>query len=51
MAEIDRLAPADRTIVRRAAVLGLTFHPRTLAWVLDDDDAPGARRGSAWTDC
>ncbi|MGZ8626953.1 MAG: ATP-binding protein, partial [Actinomycetota bacterium] len=37
MAEIDRLSPADRTIVRRAAVLGLTFHPRMLAWVLDDD--------------
>ena len=42
MAEIDRLSPADRTIVRRAAVLGLTFHPRTLPWVLDDDaEAPG----------
>ena len=40
MAEIDRLAPADRTIVRRSAVLGLTFHPRMVAWVLDDD-VPG----------
>ena len=36
MAQIDRLSPADRTVVRRAAVLGLTFHPRMLEWVLDD---------------
>ena len=35
MAQIDRLSPVDRTIVRRAAVLGLTFHPRMLDWVLD----------------
>jgi class 3 adenylate cyclase/tetratricopeptide (TPR) repeat protein len=42
MAEIDRLSPADRTIVRRAAVFGLAFHPRTIGWVLDDDaEFPG----------
>ncbi len=37
MARIDRLAPADRTIVRRAAILGISFHPRFLADVLDAD--------------
>lgn len=37
MARIDRLAPHDRTLVRRASVLGVSLHPRTLAWVLDDD--------------
>jgi class 3 adenylate cyclase/tetratricopeptide (TPR) repeat protein len=42
MAEIDRLSPGDRSIARRAAVLGLTFEPSALAWVLDDDmDPPG----------
>ena len=30
LARIDRLAPADRALVRRAAVLGSTFHPRHL---------------------
>jgi class 3 adenylate cyclase/tetratricopeptide (TPR) repeat protein len=38
MARIDALDPADRALVRRAAVLGLNFHPRRLADVL----APGA---------
>ena len=28
MARIDALAPEDRALVRRAAVFGLTFHPR-----------------------
>lgn len=37
MAEIDRLSPADRTVVRRAAVLGVSFHPRMLRWVLDEE--------------
>ncbi len=40
MARIDRLDPADRTIVRRASVLGISFHPRLLAEVLGDDVAP-----------
>src|SRR5204863_7202609 len=35
LARIDLLAPPDRTLVRRAAVLGLSFHPRDLADVLD----------------
>ena len=43
MARIDLLAPEDRTLVRRAAVFGLTFHPRMLAWFADDrdDSLPG----------
>jgi class 3 adenylate cyclase/tetratricopeptide (TPR) repeat protein len=38
-ARVDRLPPAERTVVRRAAVLGLVFHPRHLAHVLDDGAA------------
>ena len=37
MARIDALAPADRALVRRASVLGTTFHRRFLAEVLDED--------------
>ncbi len=40
MARIDALAPEDRTLVRRAAVFGLTFHPRMLSWFADDSDGP-----------
>ena len=36
MATIDRLVPEDRTLVRRASVLGQAFHPRMLAWVFDE---------------
>lgn len=36
MARIDALAPDDRHVLRCASVFGLTFHPRTLAWVSDD---------------
>src|SRR5262249_30270132 len=32
------LAPEDRALVRRAAVFGLTFHPRMLSWLADDGD-------------
>jgi class 3 adenylate cyclase/tetratricopeptide (TPR) repeat protein len=32
MARIDALAPEVRELVRRAAVFGLTFHPRMLSW-------------------
>ena len=39
MARIDALAPEDRALVRRAAVFGLTFHPRMLAWFDDEGDA------------
>ena len=35
MARIDRLAPADRNVLRRAAVLGLRFEERHLPAVLD----------------
>jgi class 3 adenylate cyclase/tetratricopeptide (TPR) repeat protein len=40
MAQIDALAPDDRAIVRRAAVFGITFHPRMLAWFADAESAP-----------
>jgi class 3 adenylate cyclase/tetratricopeptide (TPR) repeat protein len=40
MARIDALAPEDRVLVRRAAVFGLTFHPRMLSWFADEGDAP-----------
>ena len=35
MARIDALDPSDGAIVRRAAVLGVNFHPRRLADVLE----------------
>jgi tetratricopeptide (TPR) repeat protein len=38
MARIDSLTPDDRALVRRAAVLGQTFHPRMLSWLADDGD-------------
>ena len=41
-ARIDRLAPHDRTLVRRASVLGMSFHPRMLEDVLDGEAAPDA---------
>ena len=37
MARIDALAPEDRSVIRRAAVFGLSFHPRMLAWFTDGD--------------
>jgi class 3 adenylate cyclase/tetratricopeptide (TPR) repeat protein len=37
MARIDALDPWDGAVVRRAAVLGLTFHPRRLADVVAAD--------------
>lgn len=40
MAQIDALAPDDRALVRRAAVFGLTFHPRMLSWLFDESDGP-----------
>jgi class 3 adenylate cyclase/tetratricopeptide (TPR) repeat protein len=39
-ARIDALAPRDRGWVRRAAVFGLTFHPRMIAWIADEEDGP-----------
>jgi tetratricopeptide (TPR) repeat protein len=38
-ARIDALDPGDRVLVRRAAVLGLSFHPRRLRHVLVPDEA------------
>ena len=40
MTQIDTLAPDDRAMVRRAAVLGMTFHPRMLAWLYGEDEGP-----------
>ena len=40
MARIDRLEPGDRMLIRRASILGLSFHPRFLAEVLDAEVAP-----------
>jgi tetratricopeptide (TPR) repeat protein len=40
MARIDGLAPEDRAVVRRAAVFGITFHPRMLAWFADETEGP-----------
>ena len=37
MAQIDSLSREDRDVVRHAAVFGLTFHPRMLAWFADDE--------------
>jgi tetratricopeptide (TPR) repeat protein len=34
-ARIDELDPFERVLVRRASVLGLSFHPRLLRYVLD----------------
>jgi class 3 adenylate cyclase/tetratricopeptide (TPR) repeat protein len=45
MEQVDRLAPAERNLVRRAAVLGVVFHPRHLPHVLD----PGAAEPDAAT--
>jgi class 3 adenylate cyclase/tetratricopeptide (TPR) repeat protein len=39
MAQIDALAAEDRALVRRAAVFGLTFHPRMLAWLDEEGEA------------
>jgi len=39
-ARLDHLPPADRTLVRRAAVLGRAFDPALIAFVLDEDAQP-----------
>jgi len=46
MARIDALTPEDRTVVRRAAVFGLTFHPRMLSWFADDSDGPATAQAT-----
>jgi len=40
------LAPEDRVVVRRAALFGITFHPRMLAWFADDGDAGQASQAT-----
>jgi len=40
MAQIDMLAPGDRALVRRASVLGLSFHPRFLEEMLEEGGPP-----------
>jgi class 3 adenylate cyclase/tetratricopeptide (TPR) repeat protein len=40
MARIDALEPGDRSLVRRASVLGLSFDPRHLERVLEDSPPP-----------
>ena len=47
MARIDALTPDDRAILRRAAVFGLTFHPRMLDW-LGAREAAQAPNAAAW---
>ncbi|HEX5856740.1 MAG TPA: adenylate/guanylate cyclase domain-containing protein, partial [Microbacterium sp.] len=39
-ARLDRLPPADRSLVRRAAVLGRAFDPALIPFVLDEDAQP-----------
>ena len=51
MAQIDALAPEDRALVRRAAVFGITFHPRMLAWLDGEERRPRARRRRRWNGC
>ncbi len=40
MAQIDQLAPDDRTVVRRASVLGLSFHPWFLEGMFEEGERP-----------
>jgi len=40
VAKIDRLSPGDRTIVRRASIFGIGFHPRFIDAVLEPDMPP-----------
>jgi class 3 adenylate cyclase/tetratricopeptide (TPR) repeat protein len=54
-ARIDRLARSDRALVRRASVLGMSFHPRMLDDVLEEgaprpDDALFSRLGDVFAD-
>jgi class 3 adenylate cyclase/tetratricopeptide (TPR) repeat protein len=47
MAQIDSLSPEERTVVRHAAVFGLTFHPRMLAW-FDGEEGFSAPVPAVW---
>jgi class 3 adenylate cyclase/tetratricopeptide (TPR) repeat protein len=51
LARLDRLPPPDRALIRRASILGLSFHPRQLDDLLGDeipapDGATWARLGA-----
>jgi class 3 adenylate cyclase/tetratricopeptide (TPR) repeat protein len=48
LARIDALTPDDRLLVRRAAVFGLTFHPRMLAWLAPEHEG-ATLDGSTWS--
>jgi class 3 adenylate cyclase/tetratricopeptide (TPR) repeat protein len=43
-AQIDRLPPDDRVLVRRVSVLGLSFQPRMVDWLDPDGTEPHADR-------
>jgi tetratricopeptide (TPR) repeat protein len=47
VARLDALEPRDRALVKRASVLGLSFHTRRLAHVLDAPD--GLPDDETWT--
>jgi class 3 adenylate cyclase/tetratricopeptide (TPR) repeat protein len=47
MAQIDSLSPEERNVVRHAAVFGLTFHPRMLAW-FDGEEGFSAPSTAVW---
>src|SRR5207248_3303602 len=47
LAQIDSLFPEDRAVVRHAAVFGLTFHPRMVAW-FDGEEGFLAPTPSVW---
>lgn len=38
MVQIDQLAPEDRVVVRRASVLGLSFHPRSVVDLFEEGE-------------
>lgn len=47
MMQIDSLSPDERTVVRHAAVFGLTFHPRMLGW-FDGNEGFSAPAPAMW---
>src|SRR5207244_10566172 len=48
MAQIDSLSPEERVVVRHAAVFGLTFHPRMLAWFAGEEGC-STRARDVWS--
>ncbi|HEY2775102.1 MAG TPA: adenylate/guanylate cyclase domain-containing protein, partial [Candidatus Binatia bacterium] len=47
MAQIDSLSREERSVVRHAAVFGLTFHPRMVAW-FDGEEGFSAPAAAVW---